>query len=158
VNYRKECLDLVEQMLRENFEQRFLATNLIDKNAVEDTENAPVAWMTKRQNLLYTQFLKEQVINISREVYTEKINEVMAKIMVDMASISKVFSDEEMHQIYDLTKSPLGMKVIRNLDIMRDAVRDGLFLMGREMRNRFRSPEYTKQLEDFFEKLKRGKK
>ena|ERR1035437_10309180 len=150
MNYRKACLDLISVLLRENLEQRFTESSSFTDQIMQQTDFGSISKDNKK---LYLSFVKEKCKKISNEVYSETVDAVIEKTMLNLASVSPVFTDEEMREIYMLTKSTVGLKIIRNLDIMRTAFNDGTLIMIEVMIKKWQSPDNIEQLIDFLNTL-----
>lgn len=151
MDYRKECLSLVEELLREDIEQRFIIDT--QPNTMFDEVYESMEGLDPEKVRVYREFLTALNSQIAKEVYAESIDAAMSIIIVGMTQISSVFTDDEMHQLYDLAKSPLGLKIIRNMDIMRNAVKDGIMHMAKVLVRKWSSPENAEKVSDFCSKL-----
>jgi hypothetical protein len=152
VDYRKELLVIAEVLIRENIERRF-TTGVQDKLLKELDLSKFGLDLTEAQMETYLKFVKERVDRISREIYEASIDATLSTIVKELGSVFLVFTDDEVKQLYDLSKSSLGRKIIRNLDIVQDAFSQGMIHMGHAMMEKFSDPTSMDEISDFVEKL-----
>ena len=150
MDYRKECLKLVEEILRETLEQKFTQQSLTNKAIDSELDPDEFGGLSLEKIKLFQSFVKKYTMNVSKAVYHEHIDETMKNIMIDIGSIAAMFTDDELRQIYEATRSPIGRKVLRNLDIIRNAMQDGLLVMGLALVKSWNSDENVKKIQDYF--------
>lgn len=145
--YRDKCLQLYKKHLREHFiswngtkkrEER--VKDIFNSGSFSHMNDLPFA---KEMN----DFIGELVSNISKEVFAEKLDEVVEIIVQDMGFVlGNLFSDEELCVIYNFATTDIGNKLLRNLDLMAESYEKGSFILTTEIVSRWSRPEVVERI------------
>ena len=143
--------DTMIDFLESKYQEKYLqdCVDFFDKEfsgqlVTKDEEN------TKKLNKFASGLLNE----ISKNVYDKNKDEVRQTIHKEMVSLlNELFSDEESEQLYVFLSSDVGRKLIRNLDLFKDAYITGTkILVGLTMRA-WSSPQVGQAIMEYMEKL-----
>lgn len=102
----------------------------------------------------FNQFVAEMMLEIGIRVYGENREAVHAKLHKEVTFICEnLFDEEEAKQIYDFCKSDVGRKLLRNLDLFREAYTEATLDLMLKTYQAYSCPEVGAMLLDYMTQL-----
>lgn len=102
----------------------------------------------------FNQFVAETMLDIGIRVYDENRDALHVKLKQEVGFIfENLFDEDEAKQIYEFCKSEVGRKLLRNLDMFREAYTEATLDLMLKTYKAYNSPEVSIMLLDYMTQL-----
>jgi hypothetical protein len=99
-----------------------------------------------------SEYITKLLIDLSKEVYSENRDEVHIKIFNEVDKlVQDLFTEEESKEFAAFVKTQVGMKILRNMDLVRESYVDGLNNLVAATVKAWNRPDITEAIQNYVE-------
>jgi hypothetical protein len=152
VDNRKKAISLLTGLYRDSLEERFYkyepeVKKMLDSEAFVSLNDNPHA---VEINTYVSRMMAEQ----SRNIYEEMKEEAISSVSKNIEEIfDGLFSNDEMGELVAFLSSSLGLKLVRNIDVIRQTFDDASRPINVAILKRWNEPDSAEMIREFIESL-----
>jgi hypothetical protein len=151
--YQTKCYALYERHLREHFLN--IDTGASKRRMEEILQSEPFKEMTALPNVKrINDFMSNLLNEISQQVVDSNMDAVIKNILTDVREfIESVLTEEDAQAVYEFATSQAGSKVLRNLDLLKDAYQDAATTLTVKILERWSDPDIASRIGYFISEI-----
>ena len=156
ISYKSKCLEMVMRLVSSYLEEHYSTnhTENIKKIVNNDAFDRIREGASESQIDKMNTFVGQLMSSISKDKYDKHVYDALSVIAVEVRSLlSVLLTEEEAKDFYEFGTSATGQKVLRNLDLFRNAVQVGRNIILTEIIAEWSDPETTTLIDDYIKRL-----
>jgi hypothetical protein len=149
---RQQLVSLIESLFADALEERFYKYNkkvqeMLESGAFVELNSKPKA---KEINVHFAAIMAKT----AREVYERMKGDLLSGSSKELGEVlGELLDDAEVEQVLQFVSSPVGRKLARNLDILREVFAKRITAMNVEIFKVWNAPEIEAEMDGFIKEI-----